>query len=142
MFIGPKEQEIIRSRFESLSKPVKLLLFEAAIDCPTCADMKQLMEELTALSPHVELEVFNFHTDTDVVKAHRITRIPALVLSNDEGKDYGIRFYGIPSGYEFATLLEDIEMVSTGKTNLSQQTLDALQAIKEKVHLQVFVTPT
>ncbi len=142
MFIGPKEQDIIRNRFEALQKPVKLLLFDAAIDCPTCADMKQLMEELTAISPIVELEVYNFHTDTDVVKAHGITRIPAIVLANEEGKDLGIRFYGIPSGYEFATLLEDIEMVSTGKTNLSQQTLEALQAIKEQVHLQVFVTPT
>jgi glutaredoxin-like protein len=57
-------------------------------------------------------------------------------------KDYGIRYYGIPSGYEFTSLIEDVVAVSTGDTGLSDETLEALTAITEPVHIQVFVTPT
>lgn len=41
----------------------------------------------------------------------------------DETQDYGIRYFGIPSGYEFASLLGTIEMVPTGKLQLSMGAL-------------------
>lgn len=142
MLIGIKEQDIIRTRFKNLTGHVKFILFETALDCPYCPQTKQLIDEVAALSPVLEVQVYNFRTDEEAVKQYKIAQIPAIVLVDEAGKDYGIRFYGIPSGYEFSTLLEDIEMVSTGKTSLSQKTLDALQTLKQSVHLQVFVTPT
>ena len=57
-------------------------------------------------------------------------------------KDYGIRFYGIPSGYEFSTLVEGIQMVGAGDSGLSQATKDALAKLDKPVHMQVFITPT
>jgi glutaredoxin-like protein len=71
--------------------------------------------------------------------------IPAIVLTglqNGEEVDYGIRFYGIPAGYEFATLLEDILMISTGHHHLSPQVLDEVTKIDKPVDMMVFVTPT
>ncbi len=40
------------------------------------------------------------------------TKFPATVIRN--GKDYGIRFFGLPAGYEFAALLDAILAVSRG----------------------------
>ena len=57
-------------------------------------------------------------------------------------EDYGIRFYGIPSGYEFSTLIQDIVMLSRGDSGLSEQTKAQLDMLEDSVHLQVFVTPT
>jgi len=62
-----------------------------------------------------------------------------LVLSDT---DYGLRFYGIPSGYEFTSLIEDIVDVSRGEAELTDDTRAILARITEPVHLQVFVTPT
>jgi len=56
--------------------------------------------------------------------------------------DYGIRFYGLPSGYEFTSLVEDIVDVSRGETSLSAESQAILAQIGEPLHLQVFVTPT
>ena len=59
-----------------------------------------------------------------------------------EDVDYGIRFYGIPSGYEFVSLLEAIKLVGGAAPSLSPATLQALETLTEPLHLQVFVTPT
>jgi len=52
-----------------------------------------------------------------VAEKYGIDKIPAIAIlrGGDEPKDYGIRFYGIPSGYEFTSLIEDIMMVSSGQ---------------------------
>ena len=62
-----------------------------------------------------------------------------------DGRDHGgglVRFFGLPSGYEFATLMDDLVDVSRGRTLLSDATRQALAALPGPLHLQVFVTPT
>jgi glutaredoxin-like protein len=69
-----------------------------------------------------------------------VDKIPAIAIIGAE--DYGVRFYGIPSGYEFTSLLHAIRMVAAGKPELTEETMKALAEVTEPVHLQVFVTPT
>jgi hypothetical protein len=42
------------------------------------------------------LTVYDFQTYKEVVKKYNIDKIPATVIRGE--KDYGIRYYGIPSG--------------------------------------------
>jgi glutaredoxin-like protein len=56
--------------------------------------------------------------------------------------DYGIRFYGIPSGYEFTSLLESILLVGSGDSELDKNTMAFLDSLDQPLHLQVFVTPS
>ncbi len=60
----------------------------------------------------------------------------------EQPKDYGIRYYGIPSGYEFSSLIEDIKLIASGESGLSAQTKQWVADLQDPVHLQVFVTPT
>ena len=53
-----------------------------------------------------------------------------------------VRFFGLPSGYEFTTLIEDLVDLSKGSTRLSDATRQAVAELPAPVHLQVFVTPT
>jgi hypothetical protein len=53
-----------------------------------------------------------------------------------------VRFFGLPSGYEFATILEDIVDVSRRQTRLSPATRERLAGLTGALHLRVFVTPT
>jgi len=71
-----------------------------------------------------------------------IDKIPAIAVLGPDDTDYNIRFYGIPSGYEFMSLLEAIKLVSAGQAELEPETLAFLEALEEPLHLQVFVTPT
>jgi glutaredoxin-like protein len=96
------------------------------------------------LSDKLSVEVVDFVNDKEIVEEYGVDKIPAVavVAGGEEPKDYGIRFYGIPSGYEFSTLIEDIVMVSAQESGLSTQTIAELEALTEPLHLQVFVTPT
>ena len=98
------------------------------------------MHELGELSDKLQVEVYNFQIDTEQVARYRIDKIPAIVVEGE--KDYGVRFYGIPMGYEFMSLLGAIKDAGARKTGLAEKTRAALAALVKPVHLQVYVTPT
>lgn len=139
-FIQDKDKTVIRTRFEELEHPVKLVNFTQELECMYCSETRQLMEEVAELSDKVSLEVYNFVTDKDQTQKYSIDKIPATVVEG--AKDYGVRFFGIPSGYEFGTLVESIVLVSRGDSGLKPQTREALAKLSEPAHMQVFVTPT
>lgn len=139
-FIQDKDRTVIQTRFEELQHPVKLINFTQEVECMYCAETRKLMEEIAALSDKISLEVYNFVDDKDRVNRYSIDKIPATVIEGE--KDYGIRFFGVPSGYEFGTLIEAILLASKGDSGLKPETRLALAQLAEPVHLQVFVTPT
>lgn len=139
-FIQDKDRTVIRTRFEELDHPVKLINFTQELECMYCTETRKLMEEVAGLSDKISLEVYNFVNDKEQVNRYSIDKIPATVIEGDS--DYGIRFFGVPSGYEFGTLIESILMASKGDSGLKQETREALAQLAEPVHLQVFVTPT
>ena len=139
-FLTEKDQQFVRNLFENIDKPVKLIMFTQELECQYCRETKQILEEVASLSDKIDLQIFNFQIDTEMVDKYKIDKIPATVIEGHE--DYGIRYYGIPSGYEFSSLLEDIVDVSRNDSGLSSETCATLSKIDRPVHLQVFVTPT
>jgi len=136
-----KDKESVETRFqEELVNSVRLVNFTQAFECQFCAETRQLVEEVAALSDKIELEVYNFAIDKEKVEEYGVDKIPAIVIMGE--KDYGVRYYGIPSGYEFSSLIEDIIDVSRGEVELLPATREALAGITEPLHFQVFVTPT
>ncbi len=135
-------REQVRALLADLTGPVKLLVFSQQFECQMCAETRQICEEVAELSDKITVEVRDFVADESLAQGMDIDKIPAIALLGADDKDYGIRFYGIPSGYEFMSLLEAIKLVSTGNLELSAETLRALDALEGELHLQVFVTPT
>lgn len=137
--LSQRDADKIKQALDGLASPVKLFLFTGE-DCETCDDAKALFGEVAALSDNLRLEE---HTLGDqVANGYSIDKVPAVVLTREDGADTGIRFYGLPVGYEFATFLEDLSDVANGKTRLSDETRAALASIAKPVQIQVFVTPT
>ena len=144
--ISPQDAEHLRNEFETqLVNPVKLIMFTQTVECQFCAETRQIAEEIAELSENITLNVYNFVTDKAMADLYEIDKIPAIaVLRTEDGqdRDYGVRFYGIPSGYEFTSIIEGIVDVSKGESGLQPKTKDALAALTQPVHFQVFVTPT
>jgi len=135
-------QTQVRELLTAVQSPVTLHMFTQEFECGYCKETRQILEEVAELSDQVSLQVSDLVEDKDLADSFRINKIPAVAVLGEDGKDYGIRFYGIPSGYEFTSLLEAIILVGSGAVSLSDKARAFLEGLEEPLHLQVFVTPT
>ncbi|MBN1965794.1 MAG: thioredoxin family protein [Anaerolineae bacterium] len=135
-------REQVREMLTELTGPVKLLMFSQEIECQMCRETHQICEEVAELNDLITVEVRDFVADEALAQELNIDKIPAIAVLGPDDADYNIRFYGIPSGYEFMSLLEAIKLVSAGHAELEPETLVFLEALEAPLHLQVFVTPT
>jgi len=133
-------REELERRFKDIEHPVRIINFTQTLECQFCEQTRELLEEVASSSDKVSMEVYNFQNDKEQVRKYSIDKIPATVIEGQ--KDYGIRFYGIPSGYEFGNLIDVIERVGEDDSGLDEETRERLATLAEPVHLQVFVTPT
>ena len=151
-FISPSDADQVRAYFaDNLQDPVtirafteqkSLLTVPGRHECEYCEETVQLLQEVVDLSDKLSLEVFDLRSAPQAGDAYGIqpSMVPAFVL---EGHNQGsVRNFGIPAGYEFSTLIQDLVDVSKGSTTLTQATRDELAQLAEDVHIRVFVTPT
>lgn len=130
---------------QQLKNPVRIIFFGTEKNCEHCAETRQLVEEVAAISDHLSLETYDLEKDAELARQYNVSMAPGLVIAGVEGSqviDYGVRFAGIPSGYEFSSLIQDLLLVSGRDSGLSPATRQALQSLKAPLRLQVFVTPT
>jgi alkyl hydroperoxide reductase subunit AhpF len=130
----------IRARLQGLVNPVKLVHFTQELNVEYGRETRELIKELGGLSDNLSVEVYDFLLDKEKVAEYQVDKAPATVVRN--GKDFGIRYYGFPAGYEFAVLLDAILAVSKGDSGLQPETREKLGKISAPLHLEVLVTPT
>jgi len=148
-FLSSNDVTEIKRLFEKLSADVRLIYFTQresppfvpGQECETCKDTRLLLEEIAGLSDKIHLDVHDFVADGEMAREYGIDRIPTLVLSADGVKGQ-IRYFGMPSGYEFSVLLGSLLDASQGTSALSEETVEVLQGLDRDLHIQVFVTPT
>ncbi|MCD6573937.1 MAG: thioredoxin family protein [Thermoplasmata archaeon] len=140
--INEEDKKSIKGKFANeMEKDVRILYFTEHYKCRYCAETKEILETLTELADgKIKLEIYEFEKEKELVEKYRINKIPATLVFGEN--EYKIRFFGIPSGYEFSTLLEDVIDASRGRTNLKENIKEEIRKIDSDVHIQVFVTPT
>lgn len=139
-YIQEEDRKYLEDQFSKLARDVTLRLFVRKEDCPTCEVEKELLTELAGISDRLHLQVHDLDAEPELGEKMGVDKVPALAVEGE--RDYGIRFYGIPSGYEFASLIEDILDVGTGEVDLPEEVRQGLKELDRDVHIQVFVTPT
>ncbi len=132
----------VKREFAGLTGKVKLLVFTQEFECDYCAETRALTAELAELSDKVEVEVHDLLASKDLAEKYGADMIPAVVVLGEGDRDCGNRFFGVPAGYEFSSLLEAIKMASSGDSGLSLEAKEALRGLEKPIHIQVFVTLT
>jgi alkyl hydroperoxide reductase subunit AhpF len=139
-FLQARDEAAVRKEFERIGGPVKLTVFASELGGDNNTQAVALIREVAALSDQLSVTVLNPHIDREQAAAYGVTESPVVVVEG--ARDYGIRFLGIPAGYEFSNLIDSIIAVSTGEAGLSEETKTALSGLTEDVTIKVFATPT
>ena len=119
-----------------------ILLFTSGENCRSCKDTQQYMTEFADLHENIELEVYDFNEDKEMVEKYDIKRVPTIVILDKDHNDHGIRFNGIPAGYEIHSLMAAVKGAAGVPGNITEEQIDRISKINKDIHIQVFVTPT
>ena len=139
------KKQILEIFNAQLVHPVEILFFSKLDFCESCEDTKILLEELSSLSEKIFLKTYSYDENPKLAQQYNVDLAPSLVIAGHEpGEviDYGIRFAGLPSGYEFSSLIQAIILVSKRDSGLKSETRKTLHGLKSPVNLKVFATPT
>lgn len=131
----------LRQALSGMGNPVKLLFFQNTKEaCEHCDDIREILGLLEKASD--KIKVMELTESSEEASRFEIPLYPAIVVHGVE--EYNIRFFGMPAGYEFGALVEDVIDASRGEPkNLSPQLADALRKhVTRKTRIKVFVTPT
>ena len=143
--IAPADQTKLREAFAELTRPVTLVFFTQTLDCETCLQTRQILEELPLLSDRIAVEEVNFVLEKEKAAQYGVDRVPAIAIAYEEAgerRDSRMRFLGAPAGYEFVSLVQAVLLAGGRGLNLSEQSLAHLARVDKPVTMQVFTTPT
>ena len=143
--ISAADQQRLRESFAVMTRPVRLLFFTQTLDCETCPQTRQILDELPALSDKITIEEVNLILEGEKAAAYGIDRAPAIAVTYEEDgalADSRIRFLGTPAGYEFISLVQAVLLAGGRAPQLSVESQQRLAAVNRPVTMQVFTTPT
>lgn len=143
--LSEKDAKYLKKTFEEqLKNPVKVMVFvDDPSECEYCDVTRQVLEELSTIDGKIQLSVHHVKKEPELVKIHKVEMTPAIILLDVNNQDTGIRFYGIPSGHEFSSLIQDIIAVSNNKPLFfNENQIAQIRSIESPVRIRVFVTPT
>ena len=136
-----RDRAAVRTELAKLAGPVKLVVFsQELVAGDLCRQNEALAREVAELDDRISVEVLNPAIDRERAAAYGVDQVPAIVVEG--ARDWGIRFYGIPLGYEFSNLIDAVVVASTGEPALDESTKASLQALAADVEIKVFSTPT
>jgi alkyl hydroperoxide reductase subunit AhpF len=138
---GPEDEAQVRGLLDALERPVELLValgpeeapLPGARDVDFAAETQRVVSGLAALSERVTYRVEE--------QPDGFERYPAIAVL-PEGEDVGLRYYGLPWGYELGSLIGAVIEAGRGESSLRPESLERLAALERDLTIDVFVTPT
>jgi alkyl hydroperoxide reductase subunit AhpF len=152
--VSPADQQKLREAFAEMTRPVRLVFFTQTLECETCLQTKQILDELPPLSDKIAIEEVNLILDGDRARQYGIDRVPAVAIEyldaqgapeHPDGEvwtDSRMRFLGAPAGYEFISLVQAVLLAGGRPSTLSENSRRHIAAVDRPVVMNVFTTPT
>jgi glutaredoxin-like protein len=114
------------------------LILPGGLGCATCDIAEELARALQEVAPdRIELSV----VDASARPEDGVETVPTLTVGAPS-EPARIVFQGVPSGYEFATLVDAVERASGVGAELGPDSLELLAGLDRDMEVMVFVTPT
>lgn len=139
-FLNDELRTQLKDIFSPMKKTVSIALFIKEEGCETCRDTKGFMEEMAELSDKLLLTVYDLDKDVQKATELGVTLSPAIVLLDENGKDLGVKFNGIPAGHEINSFITGVLEMGGAGSDLPPELVERIQAIDKPVDVKVFVT--
>src|SRR6476661_1677779 len=136
--VSPADQQKLREVFAEMTRPVRLVFFTQTLECETCPQTKQILDELPPLSDKIAIEEVNLILNGDRARQYGIDRVPAVAveyLGQADGvwTDSRMRFLGAPAGYEFISLVQAVLLAGGRPSTLSENSRRHIAAVDRPV---------
>jgi alkyl hydroperoxide reductase subunit AhpF len=136
-----EEEAKVREWFAALERPVELFVALGPEETPRPgsgdvdfgAELVRICEGLAELGERVGCRVED--------EPEGFPRFPAVSV-RPEGHDVGVRYDGLPWGYELGSLVGAVVEAGRAEPTLRPESLEALGTVENDLALDVFVTPT
>lgn len=134
------EREYVENVFKLVDNEVNIAFFSEIPENQASRETREILEEISSISDKIKLTVYDFEKDNKVVEQYQIDKTPGIVVEGEE--DFGIRIYGVPSGYLVSSLIEDVVQISKNKSELMDETKQKLSGVATPLTLDVYVNAT
>jgi len=134
------EREYVENVFRMVDNNVKISFFCEIPENQACRETRDILEEICAISEKINLTVYDIDQDKNAVEHYEIDKTPGIVIEGNQ--DFGIRIYGVPSGYLVSSLIEDVVQISKSESELKDETRDKLKEVDKPLTLEVYVNST
>lgn len=134
-----KDTEYVRKTLAAMRGEVRVALFSRdGGECRYCDDAEGLLAGIAAAEPRVKVETLSLTKDAARARELGIDKVPGIAILGR--RDYGLRYFGLPSGHDFIPFVETLRSAGNDDPELSRETVAALAALRKPVQLTVFVT--
>ena len=128
--------------FKNMQDTVNLAYFTQEFECWPCTDVHSFVDEISSISDKIKLSVYDFQKDKALGDKFGVDKIPAIVINDKDNAYRGVKYYGMPGGYEINSFIQILIEVSGRKEPLPETIMSRIASINKDVHIQVYVTLT
>jgi hypothetical protein len=134
-----KDKSFVKKTLAGMKNEVRLVLFSRdGGECKYCGETEGLLSDIAAADPRVKLEILSLKKDAARAKELGIDKVPGTALLGKT--DYNLRYFGLPSGYDFIPFVETVRAVGDDNPGISAESAAKLAKLTKPVQLSVFVT--
>jgi glutaredoxin-like protein len=132
----------IKEFLKQMKNKVEIVYFTQEFECNLCQQTHEFLKEFDQFSAKIKLTVLDFEKDAQRAAEMGVEKIPAIVLLDANGQNTGVRFYGLPGGYEINSFLKALVEASGKLTEYEKEIEKAIKAINKDIHIQIMVALT
>lgn len=135
-----KVKDQLKQILSQMKEKVEIVFVTQEFECNACRDTRAFVEEVVSLSDKLSLRVLDFIKDQKAREELGVDKNPALVILDARGKNTGMKFYGLPGGYEINSFMQSLIEASGHKEALPDEVSKRIDSINKAIHIQVFIS--
>lgn len=137
-----KTKKKLTEILSEMKEEVKIIFFTDNKEENATKETGLFLDEIGLMSNKILIEKKEIGKDKITDEQYDVDKVPAMILVDSKGKNTGVRYFGLPGGYEINSFVKGILEVSGKRDKIPDELISRINKIDKKIHIQVFVSMT